>query len=271
MDRDHLAVHSWLSSILDDDVPSFEVNKKTVYQIHKCMIQNQEMDRIGLIALANIKEQVEAYKSEANHLRDIIEAVGMSPHSLSNAGKGNLRNLSQLACTMKIKNVSNSSYVLGLSHLHKDLGKIKKEVMKEKGQMEKFKLLNKECMQRMKNILSYYQKIEESSFIGVPLLEKRKNDTKMFHEKSKNYENLLKNFQGQEEEGHKHLQHDVLLQIAQKLDEMKNELTPLQKKHGNYKSLPPDVNLATVKIEETKRDLMRLERQFQTDLDLLAL
>ncbi|XP_061469636.1 HAUS augmin-like complex subunit 1 isoform X2 [Rhineura floridana] len=67
------------------------------------------------------------------------------------------------------------------------------------------------------------------------------------------------------------LTHESLVNLSEKLAELKKQAAPLKKKLESYLDLTPSPSLARVKIEEAKRELEAFEAEFSAKVDMTAL
>ena len=67
----------------------------------------------------------------------------------------------------------------------------------------------------------------------------------------------------------KELQHDTLVQLKAQLDSLKEAFTPLKSKLDSYEALPPNLELATVKVAEAQKQLDDLTNELIKEISIL--
>ncbi len=63
--------------------------------------------------------------------------------------------------------------------------------------------------------------------------------------------------------------HESLVAAKEKLDALETELKPLKLKLESYKELPPDVELAKVKVAEARQELAELTQKLTSEISML--
>ena len=91
--------------------------------------------------------------------------------------------------------------------------------------------------------------------------------------KKKEYENSILSLSAEiEKSGYRpHLSHSALMQMKEEEVKLRKEMVPKEKEVRGYGELPPDVSLATLKVEETRRLLASLEKEIQEKLERMSL
>ena len=91
--------------------------------------------------------------------------------------------------------------------------------------------------------------------------------------KKKEYENSILSLTAEiEKSGYRpHLSHSSLVQMKEDEERLRKEMEPKEKEVRGYGELPPDVSLATLKVEETRRVLASLEKEIQEKLERMSL
>ncbi|XP_057312017.1 uncharacterized protein LOC130650130 [Hydractinia symbiolongicarpus] len=265
--KKHFKIRCWLEEIFSS-IPSYEVTEETIAFLHAFLEQNKAMNRLATFHCVDIQTKSEEYKLEGERIKNMLTALGLSIPTLSNAGKSSVKSLADVAMLLDIKDTQKSSYLLAMSNLADDIQNIENLAAKKEDEFNKLVSQMTASLQNVNNVKRYGSKYEEEHTIDESIAEKRRKDTINLRNKADNYASQII---ASEVESDPHITHETLLRLAQEVKELKSEVQPLLSKYKMYRSLPPDVNLAKVKIEEAKRQLMKLEAQLQTDIDLLTL
>ena len=93
----------------------------------------------------------------------------------------------------------------------------------------------------------------------------------MLHTKVRDYRHQIKDKHRQllESGVNPELYHQAIVKRAEELQAIKDKMAPMMVKLDSYHSLPPDVALATVRLEEAKRELSSLEVELSKNIDLM--
>jgi len=265
-------VRHWLESFGDDIIPNYEVTEETITYLHKMCEHNKKMDKLTKLLLGDINVKCNEYQMEINLMKELLEGVGLPVYTLSTAGKSSLKMLSQLASVLKMKDVKKSSYLLALNDFSSKQSNIFEELSKKQADITSQLSQAKSTLNSLETMSSNYQRLAECSAVDVPLADKKEREIERMEAKSDSYERQLsddkKNMNVNVE---KHLHHGALVRLNEELKCLKEELKPLQTKYQGYRSLPPDIQMARVKIEETKRYMKKLESELQADIDYFSL
>ncbi|XP_036273997.1 HAUS augmin-like complex subunit 1 isoform X3 [Pipistrellus kuhlii] len=268
-------VAAWLKKMFGDHpIPQYEVNDRTTEILHHLSERNRVRDRDGHLVIEDLKQKASEYESEAKHLQDLLmESVNFSPASLSSIGSRYLNALVDSAVALEVKDTSVSSFLSAVNDLTSDLFRTKsknEELKLELSKLEKkltASLVLEKCLRedlkktelqlsterakvnhRLQNMDFLKAKSEESRF-GIRALEEKLAARGM--EAS--------------------LSHQSLVELSEKLEELKQQTIPLKKKLESYLDLMPDPSLAQVKIEEAKRELATIEAELTKEVEMMEL
>jgi len=270
----HQKIRVWLESIfVDNNIPQYEINEETIDYLYKLYKHQQKMDHLTKLQIDDGVLKTKELRSEASRLQEIIDSVGLSVYTLSNSGKSNLKMLTDVALALEIKDVKKSSYCLALYDLNQQITLLTNEVAAKQRDLNKLIKQTENSLKHLEKITIYYEEASNNSTVDTPVRDKRIKECESLRSKSQKYQSQIREFEKDQQFQHidKQLHHEALVKLSEQLEELKTELQPLQKKFQSYRSLPPDINLAKVKIEEAKRELSKLDSKLQTDIDLLNL
>ncbi|KAL5005139.1 hypothetical protein ScPMuIL_018595 [Solemya velum] len=272
MHEEHQSVQVWLEKVFaGEPVPSYELNQRTVGILHGLMIKNEQRDKDTMLIIEDLRQKSVEYNAEGRRLEHLLQAVGLTPTSLSQSGITSLRTLANLALLLKLKDTSDTSYLLGLQQLSEELSQT--TMMRETVQ----KMITKVSQKTKTAILKYnslkkaLENLEVQSAQQYPEQEKRAKETGFIHTKTKEYRAQIHKYQnylnktGLDPE----LYHHELVKTSEELKALKEEILPLKSKLQSYHSLPPDTSLTKVKIEEVRQQVAALEAELSKKIDLM--
>eukprot|EP00794_Sanderia_malayensis_P009813 gene9813-10820_t len=270
----HKEINIWLESMFSPRlVPQYEINKYTTNILYKIMKRNKELDRLLKISIDDITRKIEEYLIEDQQNQSILTEIGLSQSSLSQSGMSSLKTLSELAVLLNLKNCNLSSYLLALSDLsgriERSSSDLKSQEIERQQLMNKFTAISneKEAFER------YFENLEQHALVQRPLAEKRRKETQFMKEKTKEYDALIQSLQESisQTELTDEIRHESLQQLSEELGEIRAQVKTLKTRLAGFHSLPPDMLLARVKVEEAKQELALLEKELYSDIQILNL
>jgi len=274
LQQKHAKVTEWLERVFEDQpIPQYEMNSDTLNDLHMFAVQNQDMDQLVRFHIEDLRKKSEEYQAEGDNLRKLLENIGMPIYALSNAGKSSVKMLADTAVALNIKDCKKSSYVLAIADLKVESAELAEKIEQVKNETEQIARQTEDAINKLKQLELMKESMQQQSASELPVMQKRLKDIEVLSTKSDKYRLQISEYEAQNKNtGYMdNISHEALLQTAEKLAEMKAELKPIRLKLEGYHSLPPDVALAKVKIEEAKRQLEQLENQLQSDIDVLGL
>ena len=270
MNEQHQKVRAWLETLfVDEPVPAFEMNSQTIEVLSGLVDINQKKDRNMKMLVEDFEQKREEYRIEAKRLQRIISSVGLPLSNMSQSGLTSVRTLANTAMVLDLKNSKMSSYLLGINEFSKELHSVKEQDIKTEHAM-------KQQLQKMNKALVEYNSLkkackalEEQVSLQEPVLKQRLRDTGFLNQKTLEYQRQLDQLQIYQKQAGSEpaLYHKALEKKHENIVKLEEELKPLKSKLDTYHSLPPNISLAKVKLEEAKRQLESLEEQLTTNID----
>lgn len=272
MNEQHQKVRVWLETLFGDEpIPAFEINSKTIQTLSSLVDINTQRDRDTKLLVEDLEQKRNEYASEANRIQTIISSVGLPLGSLSQSGSASIRTLANTALLLDLKDTKMSSYLLGINKLSKELQSSKEERMREKYSSVKLLRKTKAALVKNDSLTKAYETLEEQMSLQEPILKKRAEETGFFKRKSEDYQKRFEELQNYQKQAkfEPSLCHNALEKKYEDVLRLEDELKPMKSKLETYNSLPPDLSLAKVKLEEAKRELAALEEQLTKNIDSL--
>lgn len=272
MNEKHREVQNWLEGLFGGDpVPQFEINPRTVEILHGIMRKNQQQDNAASILVEDHQQKAKEYSVETERMSNILKKIGLSPGSLSQSGTASLRNLTNVALLLDTKDASNSSLLLALSESAQVPRRIQEAHKMEQKMSSELTAKTKTGLIRANALKKALDALEERSKYQGPELEKKAKQAGFLQSKGQEYKNRIHELKNELKlsGADPALLHRTLVRKADGLKELRTKLHPIRAKLDSYQELPPDLELARVKVEEAKRDLGLMEEELSQQIDLM--
>lgn len=264
-------IQVWLEKVFGgDSVPAYELNQRTIQTLYKLMKLNEARDKDVSIIVEDMRQKTEEYNSEARRIEDVMKTINLPIASLSQSGVMSLRTLANVALLLQTKDVSETSYLLALQHLHTDLHKTNEELKCAERLTQTLIEKNKRAVHKYNLLKKAADDLEEQKVKQRPEIERRAKESGFLYSKAKEYKEKVNQFQNElvRSKADPAIHHSALVKMSEELQSLVNQLSPLKTKLQTYHSLPPDVSLTKVKIEELRQELARLEAELSRRIDL---
>ncbi|XP_064391268.1 HAUS augmin-like complex subunit 1 [Halichondria panicea] len=272
MEQKHAYVHSWLQTVFSEgEVPPYEVNSGTLDTLYKMASQCQEREAQAQLLLTDLEQKTTEYQAETCRLKAVTDWVGVSLSDLTPTAASCLTSLTEAALALNIADCSDTSFCLALSRLssHGVGERVAKEelVRKLAALRDEFKTAVLEQVSQQRVLSQLSSEVRERQVA----MEKQKRETVFLRQKSEQYQKQASSMKAELEGlGYQSaLGHSALLEGAREVSEIQGQLAPLKAQLVSYKDLPPDLDLARVKVEEARRKLLRLEAELASKIDLV--
>lgn len=251
-------VTGWLESVFDGPIPQYEICPETIDILHNLMKSNQQAETFADLLIEDLEQKSAEYAAETQYYGQIFSSVNVRPEDLSPSTQSNLRVLTDLAATLNIKDGSDTSYLLAITSLKREslkLSDTRKRVLYVGSQLyDKTKLAQKKASVLERNL----QLLEEQCALHEKATTSRVKEAKFMRGKAREYAKTIQAYQAKIPKNY--VSHESLVEKSEFLQELKNKLVPLKSRLNGYHSLPPNINLTKVKIEEVRREVANIER-----------
>lgn len=145
------------------------------------------------------------------------------------------------------------------------------KVEEEKKKTEQIAQDTAATLERLNQLARLDEELAQRAAIELPLIQKRSADIDTWTSKSTENRRQTKEIASKQPPLTEDILHETLTGMSEEIIRLKAENTSLESKLESFQCLPPDITLAKVKIEETKRHLDRIEKEMETDIDLLGM
>lgn len=257
-------VDAWLRSVYKGQpVPDFEINQQTIDLLHAMATENESKNRLTTALAEDAEEKGREYRIQADASTRVLSKVGLRDDALSPSAQSSLRALVRVANALKIRCVREDMLTLGVCDLideHTELceklaesrratSAIRDEHSAATAKAESFKARVSEADERRASADALSsQKAENVAYL--------RQKCEQYRRKIIEYKALLDASGYTPEVSHRHL-----CELGQEIRAVEAETAPLVSKIRTYHQLPPDFELACLKIEQVRAELLRVEEQ----------
>ncbi|XP_078702156.1 HAUS augmin-like complex subunit 1 [Branchiostoma floridae x Branchiostoma belcheri] len=270
----HRKVRHWLEQMFGGEtVPPYEVNETTITVLYDLACKNQAVDKDTKLLLEDLGQKADEYNAEARRLSRTLQFVGLTPESLTKTGTTALSTLVSTAQTLELKNTATTSYLLAMKDLSQEALDVEDSRREEQHLSKELLRKTTTAMAHLNAIERDEESLEQREKMTGPDLEKKAQTAVFLQSKAAEYRNSLRQLRGQLEASgvDPTLYHHKLVNQAEELDKKREKIAELRAQLDSYHSLPPDISLARVKIEEAKRELAGLEEEINRKLEMMTL
>ncbi|XP_066469582.1 HAUS augmin-like complex subunit 1 [Tiliqua scincoides] len=265
----------WLKKTFGDQpIPSYETDARTVdilYELAEC---NESRNADVSLLIDDMKQKAAEYESEGRYLQDLLtESLNLSFNSLSKASTSCLNTLVDTALALETKDTSLASFIPAINDLTSDLYAAESKNRDMELELTNLRKKLTSALMLEKRLQDDLTKTEEILVTEKAKADSRTENMKFLKDKTENFKFRIKaaeeqlSLSGMDAS----LTHGSLVNLSEKLAELKKQTSPMKKKLKSYRDLPPCPSLARVKIAEAKRELETLEAEFSTKVDMTAL
>ncbi|XP_021744585.1 AUGMIN subunit 1-like [Chenopodium quinoa] len=261
-------VKAWLVSQFDavgKDVPEFEYTPRSIAHLHNIASVSQAKTQAAGIVANDLRQKAAEYRSQAARIRELLENVGLAQESLPSSIVGSAQVLASVANLLNIRDTELSSFLVSMGDL--SLRKCGVEEKRAKVQKESKVLLDytRKAIARLTYLKRILAQLEdevapceaqiENWKTNLPLLVSKERE---YNQRYSNYKALL-NRVGYAPE----ISHGVLVEMAEHRKEMEKKTKPILDTLRSYQDLPPDKALASLAIEDKRRQFAAAEKYLE--------
>ncbi|XP_042305699.1 HAUS augmin-like complex subunit 1 isoform X2 [Sceloporus undulatus] len=226
------------------------------------------------LLIEDMKQKAAEYESDGTYLQDLLtESLNLSFSSLSKVSTSYLNNLVDIALALETKDTSLASFIPAINGLTSDLYAAESKNKDMELELSNLRKKLTSALVLEKRLQDDLMKTEKLLVVEKAKAESRTQNMKFLKDKSEDMKFRIKAAEEQLSASglDASLTHESLVNLSEKLAEIKKEAAPLKKKLESYLDLTPSPSLARVKIEEAKRELEALEAEFSAKVDMTAL
>ncbi|OWF34867.1 HAUS augmin-like complex subunit 1 [Mizuhopecten yessoensis] len=163
------------------------------------------------------------------------------------------------------------SYMLALQALQDELFKTEESYRQEQTTLQQLRDKSKNALLKYNTIKRSLSVLQEQAKSRHPEMEGKAKETVFSRSKAKEYKEKISQLQKMLSSTgvDSSVYHRELVHKSEELQKLKDQMAPLKGKLQTYHSLPPDISLTKVKLEEMKREVDMLESEVCKNIDLM--
>ncbi|KAJ6700051.1 HAUS AUGMIN-LIKE COMPLEX SUBUNIT 1 [Salix purpurea] len=261
-------VKAWLASQFDaagKDVPEFEYTPRNIAHLYNLATVSQAKTQAANIVANDFRQKAVEYRAQAARIREILENVGLAQESLPSNVVSSAQVLADVANLLNIRDTELSSFLVAMGDL--SLRKTGVEEKRSKVQKESKILLDytRKAIARLTYLKRTLTQLEDDVPPCEAQMENWRTNLAVMASKERqylqqysNYKSLL-NRVGYNQD----ISHGMLVEMAEHRQDLEKKTKPIMDTLRSYQDLPPDKALATLAIEDKKRQYADAEKYLE--------
>uniref|UniRef100_A0A7C9DN31 HAUS augmin-like complex subunit 1 n=1 Tax=Opuntia streptacantha TaxID=393608 RepID=A0A7C9DN31_OPUST len=261
-------VKAWLASQFDaagKDVPEFEYTSRSIAHLHNLATVSQAKTQAAAIVANDFRQKAAEYRSQAARIREVLENVGLAQESLPSNVVGSAQVLARVANLLNIRDTELSSFLVAMADL--SLRKSGVEEKRAKVQKESKVLLDytRKAIARLTYLKRILAQLEEELAHCDGQMDSWKTNLAVMVSKEREYNQRYSNYKallnrvGYTPE----ISHGVLVEVAEQRKDLEKKTKPILDTLRSYQDLPPDKALASLAIEDKRRQYAAAEKYLE--------
>lgn len=272
INNSHREIDAWLQKVFaGDSVPAYEVNEQTLDLLSELKQSSERQENYNQLIIQDLQLKADEYHAEAVRLSRLLERFGLSTSCLSQSGMLSLNTLVAVSLTLGVQQASDSALLLAMGSLAEDSYKVKEARRSQR--RARNELLEKTQRQRQQNadLSRTLESVEQLATQIEPEMTKKAAQSDFLQKKARGYRTSIKQLTKElsSADVDASIHHETLVKNAENLQELKKRLHSTRSKLDSYHTLPPDLSLAKVKVEEAKQELAMIEAELDKQMDLI--
>ncbi|XP_074578702.1 AUGMIN subunit 1-like [Curcuma longa] len=261
-------VKAWLASQFEAvgrSVPVFEFTPRAVAHLHSMASLSQARSRSASIVAADLRLKASEYRAEAIRIREILEHVGLSREQISPGVIGSAQIVAGVANLLNIRDTEMSSFVVAMGDLSlrkADVGEKRTKVQKESKVLLEY---TRKAIAKLNDLKKTLAKFENEVGTHEAQMLQWQTNLAILDSKERQYMLQLNNYKAiLNRVGHtSDINHGVLMKMAEHKKDLEMKTKPILDTLRSYQDLPPDKTLASLAIEDKKRQYAAAEKYLE--------
>jgi HAUS augmin-like complex subunit 1 len=267
-----MAVQEWLESVFaGDQVPDYEITQRVVDQLWQLATACRERERRVEAVVDDLEQKTREYAAETERLRSVQDWVGVSMPGLSETAQRCVQSVAGTAVALGARHCSDTSLCLSLTGLLERQATLTARESKMQRESERREEELRHAIITQATQKQALAEFSQQLSAEAGSVNHQKKNAEFFAKKSSQYQKLITSLKSElQQAGYSEtLSHAALQQTSMEIEELQAKLEPLRAQLSSYQGLPPDLDLAKVKVEAARRQLVRLEVELSRCLDLV--
>nr|TKS09912.1 hypothetical protein D5086_0000090130 [Populus alba] len=261
-------VKAWLASQFDaagKDVPEFEYTPRSIAHLYNLASASQAKTQAANIVANDFRQKAVEYRAQAARIREILENVGLAQESLPSNVVSSAQVLANVANFLNIRDTELSSFLVAMGDL--SLRKTGVEEKRAKVQKESKILLDytRKAIARLTYLKRTLAQLEDDVPPCEAQMENWKTNLAVMASKERQYLQQYSNYKALlNRVGYtQDISHGMLVEMAEHRQDLEKKTKPIMDTLRSYQDLPPDKALATLAIEDKKRQYAAAEKYLE--------
>lgn len=261
-------VKAWLTSQFDaagKDVPEFEYTPRSIAHLYNLATASQAKTQAANIVANDFRQKTVEYRAQAARIREILENVGLAQESLPSNVVSSAQVLANVANFLNIRDTELSSFLVAMGDL--SLRKTGVEEKRAKVQKESKILLDytRKAIARLTYLKRTLAQLEDDVPPCEAQMENWKTNLAVMASKERQYLQQYSNYKALlNRVGYtQDISHGMLVEMAEHRQDLEKKTKPIMDTLRSYQDLPPDKALATLAIEDKKRQYAAAEKYLE--------
>lgn len=261
-------VKAWLASQFDaagKDVPEFEYTPRSIAHLYNLANASQAKTQAANIVANDFRQKAVEYRAQAARIREILENVGLAQESLPSNVVSSAQVLANVANFLNIRDTELSSFLVAMGDL--SLRKTGVEEKRAKVQKESKILLDytRKAIARLTYLKRTLAQLEDDVPPCEAQMENWKTNLAVMASKERQYLQQYSNYKALlNRVGYtQDISHGMLVEMAEHRQDLEKKTKPIMDTLRSYQDLPPDKALATLAIEDKKRQYAAAEKYLE--------
>lgn len=260
-------VHKWLKTVYkNENIPSFEINNKTLNILHCIMVRAQQKEKYSQIIMNYLKDKAIEYNLAAEKLSEILQQVKIN---LPTEIQSDISSIASAASVLQLKHISLGSFLHEIERIFAEKAKISESFKEECNISGKLSTDSISMQQKLQQLQKELKDVESWSKDNQHEIHSNKKYSSFLKSKVKEYDKELNHLEKylQKMQIDPSIYHGNLVKKSKSIKELKDKLNSVQMKLQCSANLPANEDLARVKIAEAEMELEKLEKEFSLKVE----
>ncbi|XP_068202002.1 HAUS augmin-like complex subunit 1 [Palaemon carinicauda] len=260
MDIKHSEVVQWLREIYGEErIPPYEKTERSINILYRLMKECKRAESQAKILAEDYTRKAAEYNAEAQQLQKWRETSKLDPNQLSPENLKSLQALAETANILDVQTPSSTNIILAMNQLEMEHMQITSELEQEKSRTAYLLEANKDLSKKLEDITIIMKQAEATWKLRQEELAKDAKWKQFTEKKCKNYEADINKLEAKLSQVGltKDITHGNISAEWGRLQVLEEEIKKLEKQLRGY-TLPPDMSLAELKVQEARQELATL-------------
>jgi len=278
MPPDIPTLRRWLTDVLGEEPPDWEINSTSKHILEELYLTHQRQEAAAALEMEELQEARCEFQAEINRLSQILNKLGGLEEEMTSGLSGSyLNTLSELALALDLDIVPGSTtcasslqaalakLLVKQAELGPRVGLVKAEV--EKGEVDMLELHAR--LARLEELAEQATVVERA---GEQASGGQKKKTEFTLAKVEQYRRDIERSEAalvRHGGADPNLRHGEIVKLKDKVDEVQSQVEPLKRELGGFLNLPPSIEMARVEVAGKKQELEKLEKEVESKISSL--